>query len=281
MSEALATAPAPPGIRLVSAPRPGGGRPASFWRFEGAPAPGTGRTPLLAVAGLGLDGRVFRSLAPLAADRDLVLANLPNEVPPGPALEPFVRAALETLDAAGHAGRPAVLAGSSFGGMVALAAALAAPERTAALVLLGTGPGWSWVRPRLRAGALLHPLVPRRAYPRVFAAVMLPPGRWADPAAREDLRVQMLHRTKGFIGACVAGMRAFDGGERLGEVRAPALVVHGDQDAVFPPAAGDALASRLPRRTLRTIEDCGHLPHVSRPSETLDAIRSFLAREGL
>ena len=268
-------------IRLVSAPAGTRGRPASFWRFEGAPPPGSGRTPVLAIAGLGLDGRVFRRLAPLAADRDLVLANLPNEVPPGRALEPFVRGALDALDAAGHSGRPAVLAGSSFGGMVALATALAAPERTAALVLLGTGPGWSWVRARLRAGSAIHPLVPRRAYPRVFATVMLPPGRWADPAAREDLRAQMLHRTKEFVGACIAGMRAFDGGERLGEVRAPALIVHGDQDAVFSRASADALAARLPRRTLRLVEDCGHLPHVSRPEETLEAIRTFLGREGL
>jgi pimeloyl-ACP methyl ester carboxylesterase len=267
-------------LRLVSAPaRPG--RPASFWRFEGAPPPGAGRTPVLALAGLGLDGRVFRGLAPLAAERDLVLANLPNEVPPGPALEPFVRGALDALDAAGHAGRPAVLAGSSFGGMVALAAALAAPERTAALVLLGTGPGWRFVHARLRAGSRFHPLVPRRAYPRVFATVMLPPGRWADPTARGDLRAQMLHRTKEFIGACVAGMRAFEGGERLGEVRAPALIVHGDQDAVFSRAAADALAARLPRRAVRIVEDCGHLPHVSRPDETVDAIRTFLGREGL
>ena len=90
-----------------------------------------------------------------------------------------------------------------------------------------------------------------------------------------------LNRTKEFIGACVDGMRAFDGGDRLGEVRAPALIVHGDQDAVFSRAAADALAARLPRRAVRIVEDCGHLPHVSRPEETVDAIRTFLGREGL
>lgn len=269
-----------PGLDLVSAPRDGK-RPASFWRFAGAPPPGTGRTPVLAVAGLGLDGRVFSRLAPLAADRDLVLVNLPNDLPPAPTMGEVAAEALAALDAAGHGGRPAVVLGSSFGGMVALALALDAPGRAAGLVLVGTAPSWSSVPARLRLAARLHGAIPRRAYPRVFAAVMLPPLRGTPPERREELRVQMLHRTKGFLGSSLAAMRGFDARGRLGEVRAPALVVHGLSDHVFGPATGEALAGGIPGARLVALPGCGHLPQVSHADALLGALREFLAEAGL
>ncbi len=280
----MASSREPGRLILVSAPRPGtgaAGRPASFWRFEGAPPPGTGKTPVLALGGLALDGRVFSRLGALARERDLVLANIPNDMPPGSRMEDMGREALEILDAAGHAGRPAVLMGSSFGGMAALAAAALRPERAAALVLLGTAPSWAFVSFRLRAAAAVHGLVPRRAYPKVFAAVMLPPLRRMDPAVRADLRAQMLHRTKEFVGASLHAMRGFDAVPGLGSLRAPALVVHGSDDGVLPPRAGAALAAGIPRATLVSLPGAGHLPQVSRPAETAAAIGEFLAREGL
>jgi pimeloyl-ACP methyl ester carboxylesterase len=236
---------------------------------------------VLALGGIGLDGRVFSRLGPLAEDRDLVLANLPNDLPAGGRMEDLGREALAILDAAGHAGRPAILMGSSFGGMAALAAALEAPVRAAALVLVGTAGSWSAVPLHLRATARLHPLVPRRPYPAVFAGIMLPPHRWIDPGHREELRAQMLHRTKGFVGATVRAMRGFDAGPRLPSLRCPALVIHGSRDAVFPVRAGAALANGLGRGSLVVLHGAGHLPHVSHAAETLAAIRGFLAKEGL
>jgi pimeloyl-ACP methyl ester carboxylesterase len=268
------------GLLLVAAPR-GAGRPASFWRFPGAPAPGTGRTPVLALAGLGLDGRIFSRLAPLARERDLVLVNLPNDLPPGAAMEDLAREALSALDAAGHAGRPAVWLGSSFGGMAALAGAAAFPGRTAGLVLVGTAPGWGSVPARLRAVSRIHGAVPRALYPRVFAFFMAPPGKYAGSEIRDELRVQMLHRTKGHVASCLAAMRGFDGRPLLAGVRAPSLVLHGERDGLFHRKAAALLAAGLPRARLRTFPDCGHLPHATHPGPFLEALRGFLAEEGL
>ena len=269
-----------PALRLESAPREGG-RPASFWRFEGSPPPGSGRTPILAVAGLGLDGRVFDRLGDLARDRDLVLANLPNEMPRDATMADFGREALSILDAAGHAGRPAVLVGSSFGGMVALAAAAAAPGRAAALVLLGAAPGWSGVPLHLRAAALFHPVVPRAIYPRVLATVMVPPGGGTSPEVRAALRTQMLHRDKRFVGASLSALRGFDGNAALAGYRGPALVLHGERDPVFGPAIGRSMAETLPHAEFVPFPDTGHLPHVSRPERIVDSVRRWLDREGL
>ncbi len=270
----------PPALLLESAPR-AGGRPASFWRFAEAPAPGAGRTAVLALGGLGLDGRAFSRMGPLAKERDLVLVNLPNEIPRGSGMEHLAREAWAAFDAAGHAGRPAILMGSSLGGMVATAAALAAPERAAALVLLGAPVAWSDVPLRLRAAARLHRFVPRRPYPAVFAAVMLPPFKDLPPEIRQELRIQMLHRTKGFIGGCLGAMRGFDAKPRLGSIRAPTLVIHGERDGVIPIRAGAAVAAAVPGARLLRVPSCGHLPQVSHPEVVVETVGGFLAERGL
>jgi len=269
-------------LLLVSAPRDGA-PPASFWRFEGAPPPGRGDTPVLALAGLGLDGRVFGRLGSLARRRDLVLANLPNRLPPAsPSMEDLAREALSILDAAGHAGRPAVLLGSSVGGMVALAAALSFPQRVRALVLVGTCATRADLPWRLRALSRLHPLVPRRAYPRALAAILLPRSRYRDdPEGREELRLQMLRRTKGFVGGFLHAMDGYDVRARLREVAAPALVLHGERDGVIPLAAGRALAAALPRARFTAFPGVAHLPHFSAPGPFGDAVERFLVGERL
>jgi pimeloyl-ACP methyl ester carboxylesterase len=46
--------------------------------------------------------------------------------------------------------------------------------------------------------------------------------------------------------------------ERIGEIRVPALVIHGTADPLFPPAHGEALAAAIPGARLVIIEGLGH-----------------------
>jgi pimeloyl-ACP methyl ester carboxylesterase len=71
------------------------------------------------------------------------------------------------------------------------------------------------------------------------------------------------------------------GTDRLYEVTAPALVVHGEADRVVPVAAGRALAGRLPRGECRTFEGAGHLVGVERSRPVNDRLVGFLAETGL
>lgn len=67
-------------------------------------------------------------------------------------------------------------------------------------------------------------------------------------------------------------------GRWLHRIHIPALIVWGDSDRIFSPLHGPAFQERIPGAELVTIKDCGHLPHLEKPEETLDAMRRFLRR---
>jgi pimeloyl-ACP methyl ester carboxylesterase len=65
---------------------------------------------------------------------------------------------------------------------------------------------------------------------------------------------------------------------RLGaQVRCPALVIQGSQDAVVGPARGAAVADAIPHARLITLEGCGHAPHLRDPVRTNLLIRDFVS----
>jgi pimeloyl-ACP methyl ester carboxylesterase len=67
---------------------------------------------------------------------------------------------------------------------------------------------------------------------------------------------------------------------RLEEVRAPVLLVTGDEDAVAPPQAMRALAARLTgARSVRSVAlpRCGHWTPIERPAECAREWRDFAA----
>jgi pimeloyl-ACP methyl ester carboxylesterase len=63
---------------------------------------------------------------------------------------------------------------------------------------------------------------------------------------------------------------------RLGRISAPTLVVWGAQDRLVPVAHGHAYADAIPQARLEVIPDCGHLPHIERPDELVNHVRTFL-----
>ena len=65
--------------------------------------------------------------------------------------------------------------------------------------------------------------------------------------------------------------------DRLGEIRAPTLVMAGRYDFLFPPEHQAILADRLPNAKLVLIERAGHNPQMERPAEIIRAIRDFMA----
>jgi len=83
--------------------------------------------------------------------------------------------------------------------------------------------------------------------------------------------------SRSVFGAHAAAVAGFDVSDRLYEITQPALVVHGGDDAVWPPERGAALAEGLPRGAFSEVPDAGHLVHVEASRRVNDDLLGFLA----
>jgi pimeloyl-ACP methyl ester carboxylesterase len=63
---------------------------------------------------------------------------------------------------------------------------------------------------------------------------------------------------------------------RIGLIRAPSLVLAGEQDRLVPPAYAHAFAARIPGARTQLIPDAGHYPMSEQPEAFLQAVSAFL-----
>jgi pimeloyl-ACP methyl ester carboxylesterase len=191
---------------------------------------------------------------------------------------------LEAVHLAAACGAPAWLGGLSLGGLVALAYALARPERVSGLVLMNSGPGFKrpesrerWRETWERAAAKLE-RVGIAAYlesPRAQAEIL---GRDPESAAARAARDGVLRSDPAALARFARGVAAPqpDLTGRLGEIRVPALVLCGAEDPAFH-AAGELLEARLPRARRVLIPGAGHPLPLDAPDALTAEIRAFLA----
>jgi len=167
--------------------------------------------------------------------------------------------------------------GSSMGGGIALRLAADAQEHVASLTLLGSvGP---WVEKSDLALALErgeNPLVSRtladfdRLMDMVTAKPLyIPRTIRAHLASVRSLRAESWHELfEGFVGALAEDSFL----EKLGEIRAPTLVIHGAKDRVIHPSTGRALADQLSRARHLSLPDVGHVPHMEATGLVAEAL---------
>ncbi|MBO4274020.1 3-oxoadipate enol-lactonase [Microbispora triticiradicis] len=158
-------------------------------------------------------------------------------------------------------------AGVSLGGAVGTTLALRAPDRVASLVLcctsarFGTPESWRERAALVRAEGT-GPLV-ETTRSRWFTAGFPGAGRYLDMLRGAD--------PEGYA-ACCDALAAFDVRDRLGEVRAPTLVVAGAEDPATPPAHAEVLAEGIPDATLLVVPGAAHLATAERPDVVTEAI---------
>lgn len=198
----------------------------------------------------------FRSYAPDAVGRDV----------------------LALLDANGI-GRAVVL-GNSAGAASAVWAAAEAPDRIAGIGLLGpvarNPPGFSaWMAPLM--WCLLVPWWGRWAWVAFYRSLF----RGGTPADHEAHVAAVAHnaRTWRRRAALLANGMSDKSvcSARIGEVRAPCLVVMGSADPDFPDASAEAqdLGGMLGARVV-VLEGVGHYPHMERPEATAEVVLDWL-----
>jgi 3-oxoadipate enol-lactonase len=76
--------------------------------------------------------------------------------------------------------------------------------------------------------------------------------------------------------AQVAAGAGFDVWDRVGEIRAPTLVLTGDSDNVVDPRNSSHLAERIPDARLEVFEDAGHLFFWEQPERFVGVVTEFL-----
>jgi proline iminopeptidase len=184
--------------------------------------------------------------------------------------------------------------GHSFGGQVALEYALRYPGSLSRLVLMDAG-GDSWWpmvnAPQLLARRGFKPSKVRLAQrfyngqtaPWEFLPTLMRLGGAYDPhtsfgaflrqvaAERrskprpEAHRFAVQHLTKDWTVM-----------DRLGEIEAPALLIAGREDFLFPPEHQAQLAAGIPGARMKIIERAGHNPHDERTDEVMETVAEFL-----
>ena len=222
--------------------------------------------PLLLLEGLGQGLWAWREQIPAFAERFRVIAYDTR----GTGRSPAPAGSYSIADLAGDAAevlgdRRAHVVALSMGGYVALTLALAHPELVRSLVLIGTGAGGRDRVPRpdhvrqvfTEAIGLPYAAYAHRTMPYEFA-----PG-WAeqDPKRFERVVAVALERPTPYetIAAHVeAVQRFYDEGVEVERIEAPALVIHGDADAIVPVENGRTLARRLPNARYVELAGRGH-----------------------
>jgi 3-oxoadipate enol-lactonase len=73
-------------------------------------------------------------------------------------------------------------------------------------------------------------------------------------------------------------IRGFDVCDRLGEIAAPTLILHGTEDQMIHPDNARILSERIPGAELVLLEGAGHVYHSERPEEADRAVLDFVGR---
>jgi pimeloyl-ACP methyl ester carboxylesterase len=174
--------------------------------------------------------------------------------------------------------------GVSMGGMIAQELALRHPHLVGGLVLGCTTPGWAkGVPPRPEVIQLMMPEPGlsreeqiRKSWPAICSPRFLEEGReFLELMLRRSLEnptpVDTMNRQ-------AAAIQAFDSYDRLPQIRAPTLIIHGDQDVLIPPQNAYILHERIPGSRLVIIEGAGHVYFWEKPAESCQAIVEFLSQ---
>jgi pimeloyl-ACP methyl ester carboxylesterase len=174
----------------------------------------------------------------------------------------------------------AVLVGMSQGGFLSLRAALRYPELVRGLILIDTQAGtenpealpyYEQLLARWNAQGADDELL------GIIANLILGAG-W-DGTPEWTAKWQKLDPANvNVLFATLAGRE--DITDRLPEIQAPAVVIHGEQDLSIPVPAAQALADGLAHASLVIVPEAGHASNLTHPDAVTPVIEAFLDRLG-
>lgn len=243
-------------------------------------------TPVVLIMGLGCSSAMWFRVAPALARRHRVIL-LDNRGSGQTQVQHFVvhRVAhmaadvAAVLDAAGE--RSAHIVGFSMGGMIAQQFAVDHGGRVRSLALLGTHSGGPWAT---QASTDVRRLLFNKASPHEELSAEdslreMRPHTYArqtsDALFDEDSLVRLANQpTRRGYQAQLYGLISWSVYLDLPRLTCPTLVVHGEQDALIPPANGQRLAARLPNAKLQLWPDASHWLMTDQTSRCVAALQA-------
>ncbi|TPG36675.1 alpha/beta fold hydrolase [Mycolicibacterium hodleri] len=170
-----------------------------------------------------------------------------------------------------------VIAGHSFGGMLAQEAALLDPSRVLGLVLVSTIPGTT---PTVAAHneSLAADIEVRgiRTVAAEFAERLFAPSRTArDPDLKTDFVETMVQSGVPAVCAALRAITRWDASERLNAMRCPAEVICGDAE---PDLDRQQMLATLLRAPFTVLDDTGHLAPLEAPDRVARVIERVRSR---
>lgn len=228
------------------------------------------------------DRHAFDPVLPaLAAKHRVTLINLPGFHGSEPTVVALMDAYVATIEDGFDEfdiGNDAVLIGNGFGGTVALAFALAHPERIAKLVLSDAAAGFPADGRKafeVMAGKVAESglgSIAEIAAKRVFSPAYLA----ARPEKIEERKQALLGiEPKAFQAACKILQEA-DLTPHLHRMKVPTLVICGEFDQATPPALNKLVAQKVAGARYVELPGCGHCPPLEQPEAFLAAIKDFV-----
>ena len=199
-------------------------------------------------------------------------------------MEECGEAALRVLDDAGV--DRAVFFGLSWGGFVALRAALAAPHRVRALVLSNTTARGVGFRARLQVrmiSLLIRVGVPGGLGRLVVAGMLSDHFRRHDTGFAPRFAATVNNLDTGGLALAVRSVLGdrTDVVDALHRITAPTLVIAGAEDKALPRAPhSDDLAERIVDARLEVLPRVAHLSPREEPAKVANLIKEFLAPLG-
>ena len=162
----------------------------------------------------------------------------------------------------------AVIGGLSLGGFMSLAFYLGHPERSIALMLFDTGPGYKKNGPREEWNKMA-----------TARAAQLEKDGLDTAQAGAEVRVAH-HRSARGLALAARGMLTQKDGkviESLPEIRVPTLVLAGAEDKMLIPSA-DYMGAKIPGVEKVILANAGHAANIDQPAAFNAAVRKFLER---
>ncbi|WP_431284828.1 alpha/beta fold hydrolase [Humitalea sp. 24SJ18S-53] len=222
---------------------------------------------LLFLHALPLDGSMW------AGQKDLLpgATHMPNLYPFGDSVQAWAAAALSLVT-----GNRLIVVGCSVGGSCAIEVAVAAPERIAALVLIGTKAAHR-PDPALHASALgiIRDQGLDHAWARFWSPLF---SRAASSAVIGDARRAALRQSPRDVARGVTAFHSRPSRDQfLAAFPRPVIIVTGAEDRMPGPEASAAQARSTPQGRLHIVQDCGHYVPLERPGPLNLILRDLIA----